>query len=150
MPMDFRQFSRNNTFVSIPGKLSEIHLRAWLFSNPCGKVLISVGISWSPDLGVQPKQQKSRIWETLNFSACLVSNTDIKKSSKKIVEKGEKKIMCQVSHVRCQVSHVRCEVWGVRSQVSHVPCYVSLVTQSKNIKGRSNPLEFIKFSVTEK
>ena len=40
--MDFRQFSRNNTYISIPGKLSEIHLNAWLFSNPCGKVLIIV------------------------------------------------------------------------------------------------------------
>ena len=39
--------------VSIPGKLSELHLHAWLFSNPCGKVLIFVGISWSPDLRVQ-------------------------------------------------------------------------------------------------
>ena len=28
MQMDFRQFSRNNTCVSIPGKLSEIHLHA--------------------------------------------------------------------------------------------------------------------------
>ena len=50
--MDFRQFSRNNTYICIPGKLSEINLYAWLFSNPCGKVLIIVGISWSPDLRV--------------------------------------------------------------------------------------------------
>ena len=47
------EFSRNNTYVSIPGKLSEVHLQAWLFSDPCGKVLIIVGISWSPDLKVQ-------------------------------------------------------------------------------------------------
>ena len=40
-------------FVSILGKLSEIHLHAWFFSNPYGKVLIIVGISWSPDLRVQ-------------------------------------------------------------------------------------------------
>ena len=40
-------------YVSIPGELSKIHLHAWLFSNPCGKVLIIVGISWSPDLRVQ-------------------------------------------------------------------------------------------------
>ena len=40
-------------YVGILGKLSEIHLHAWLFSNPCGKVLIIVGISWSPDLRVQ-------------------------------------------------------------------------------------------------
>ena len=33
------QFSRNNMYVSIPGKLPEINLHAWLFSNPCGKVL---------------------------------------------------------------------------------------------------------------
>ena len=53
MPMDYRQFSRNKTYVSILGKLSEIHLHAWLFSNPYGKVLIVVGISWSPDLRMQ-------------------------------------------------------------------------------------------------
>ena len=40
-------------YVSIPEKLSEVHLHAWLFTNPCGKVLIIVGISWSPDLRVQ-------------------------------------------------------------------------------------------------
>ena len=51
--MDFRQFPRNNMYVSIPGKLTEINLHSWLFSNPCGKVLIIVGISWSPDLRVQ-------------------------------------------------------------------------------------------------
>ena len=51
--MGFIQFSRNNKYVSIPGKLSEIHLHAWLLSNPCGKVLIIDGISWSPDLRVQ-------------------------------------------------------------------------------------------------
>ena len=31
----------------------KIHFHAWLFSNPCGKVLIIVGISWSPDLRAQ-------------------------------------------------------------------------------------------------
>ena len=51
--MVFWQFSRNNTYVSIPGKLSEVYLHAWLFSNPCEKVLIIVGILWSPDLRVQ-------------------------------------------------------------------------------------------------
>ena len=56
MQTDFRQFSRNNMYVGILGKLSEIHLHAWLFSNRCGKVLIIVGISWSPDLRVQRKQ----------------------------------------------------------------------------------------------
>ena len=68
MQMEFRQFSWNNTFVSIPGKLSEIHLHAWLFSNPCGKVLIIVGISWSPDLRVQhnyhSKKFKRKIYDT--------------------------------------------------------------------------------------
>ena len=44
MQMDFRQFSRNNTCVSLPGKLLEIYLHAWLFSNLCGKVPIIVGI----------------------------------------------------------------------------------------------------------
>ena len=38
--MDFRQFSRNNTDGSIPVKFSIINFHAWLFSNPCGKVLI--------------------------------------------------------------------------------------------------------------
>ena len=42
-------------YVSILGKLTKIHLHAWLFSNLCGKVLIIVGISWSPDLRVQRK-----------------------------------------------------------------------------------------------
>ena len=37
--MDFWWFSRNNTIVSIPGKLSQIHLHVWLFSNPQKKVL---------------------------------------------------------------------------------------------------------------
>ena len=49
----FLTLSRNNTFVSIPRKLSEVHLHAWLFSNPCGKVLISDEVSWSLDLRVQ-------------------------------------------------------------------------------------------------
>ena len=53
MKMGFGQLSMNNMYVSIPGKLLEIHLHAWLFSNPCGKVLIIVGISWSTDLRVQ-------------------------------------------------------------------------------------------------
>ena len=57
MQMGFRQFSRNNTYVSIPGKLSETHLHAWLFSNPCGKVQSVVVISWSPDLRVQHKEK---------------------------------------------------------------------------------------------
>ena len=61
--MVFCQFSRHNTYLSIPGKLSEVHLHAWLFSNPCGKVLITVGISWSPDLRVQHKPN----WQTQNF-----------------------------------------------------------------------------------
>ena len=48
-----KMFSRYTTYVSIPGKLSEIHLHAWLFSNQCGKVLIIVGTSWSKDMRVQ-------------------------------------------------------------------------------------------------
>ena len=51
--MDFLQLSRNADICVIPGKLSEIHLHAWWFSNPQGKVLIIVGISCSPDLRVQ-------------------------------------------------------------------------------------------------
>ena len=38
MLMDFWQFSRNNTYVDIPGQFSEIHLHAWWFSNPLGNV----------------------------------------------------------------------------------------------------------------
>ena len=53
MQKDLRQFSRNDPYVSIPGKFSEILLHAWLFSNQCGNMLIIVGISWSPDLRVQ-------------------------------------------------------------------------------------------------
>ena len=49
----FLTFSRNKTYVSIPGKLSEVNLYARFFFNPCGKVLIIVGISWSPYLRVQ-------------------------------------------------------------------------------------------------
>ena len=52
--MNFRRISSNNMHVSIPGKLSGIHLHALLFSSPCGKVLIIVGISWNPYLRVQP------------------------------------------------------------------------------------------------
>ena len=52
----FWQFSRSNIYVSIPGKLSEVHLHACLFSNQCGKVLTIVGISWSPNLRVQYMQ----------------------------------------------------------------------------------------------
>ena len=40
-------------YVSFPGKLSEVHLHEWMFSSPCGKVLVIVGISWSLDLRVQ-------------------------------------------------------------------------------------------------
>ena len=58
------KFSRNNKNESIPQKLSEVHLHAWLFSNPCGKVLIIVGISWSLDLRV-----KHTHWLSLNIRA---------------------------------------------------------------------------------
>ena len=39
MQIDFWQFSKNADRRIIPGKLSKIYLHAWLFSNPCGKVL---------------------------------------------------------------------------------------------------------------
>ena len=42
MRMDFSQFFRNAYICIIPGKLSENHLHAWLFSNPCGQVLKSI------------------------------------------------------------------------------------------------------------
>ena len=42
MQMDFWQFSRKANICIIPGKLSESHLHAWIFSNPCGQVLKSV------------------------------------------------------------------------------------------------------------
>ena len=62
MQVDFRQFSRHNMYISIPGKLSEVHLHAWFFSNPCGKVLNIVGISWSPDLRVQHMHVLAVLW----------------------------------------------------------------------------------------
>ena len=34
-------FFRNAYIYTIPGKISQNHLHAWLFSNPCGQVLIS-------------------------------------------------------------------------------------------------------------
>ena len=52
-------------YVSIPGKLTEIHLHAWLFSNSCGKVIIIFGISWSPDLRVQHILLIKRLYLTL-------------------------------------------------------------------------------------
>ena len=54
MQIVFWQVSRNNSYLSIPGKILEVHLHAWLFSNPHGKVLIIVGILLSLDLRVQP------------------------------------------------------------------------------------------------
>ena len=36
---DFQQFSRNNIYVRVPGKLSEIHSKVPMFSNPGDKVL---------------------------------------------------------------------------------------------------------------
>ena len=74
MQMVFWQFSRNNTYVSIPGKLSEVHLHAWLISNPCGKVLIFIGISWSPDLRVQLKHSAWYLvlhWAVLHLTMTL-------------------------------------------------------------------------------
>ena len=80
----------------------------------------------------------------------LVALTQKSQNKKICRNRRETKIIRQVSHVRCQVSYVRCQLSGVRSQVSHVPCYVSPVTQPKNIYGHSNPLQCIKLSVTEK
>ena len=37
--MDFCKFSRNNRYISNPGKLSKIHWHAWLFTSPWGKVI---------------------------------------------------------------------------------------------------------------
>ena len=51
--LDFDKKRSRNWLVTTPGKLSEIHLHKWLFTNPCGNVLIVVGISWSPDLRVE-------------------------------------------------------------------------------------------------
>ena len=42
MQMDFRPFSRNNTYGSIPKKLSEIHLYVFLLSNRGEKILKSI------------------------------------------------------------------------------------------------------------
>ena len=40
--MNFGQFSRNNKYISIPGKMSEIHLYVLLVSNSGEKVLKSI------------------------------------------------------------------------------------------------------------
>ena len=72
--MVFWKFSRNNKYVSIPGKLSEVHLQSSLFSNQCGKVLSIVGISWSPDLRVQHTSllgQTSYVWNSYDQLICL-------------------------------------------------------------------------------
>ena len=53
MQQDFLQFSRSADICDIPGKLSETYLHARLFSNPPGKVILIVGILFSPDLRVQ-------------------------------------------------------------------------------------------------
>ena len=50
----FLTIFKNADICVIPGKLAEIHLHEWLFSNPQGKVLTNVEISCSPDLRVQP------------------------------------------------------------------------------------------------
>ena len=84
--MDFWQFSRNADICVIAGKLSEIHLDAWLLSNPQEKVLVVVGISCSPDLRVQhmnfqTKQRREKKYvcqELTQFSAkLLVSSYNI-------------------------------------------------------------------------
>ena len=69
--MVFWEFSRNNTCVSIPAKLSEGHLHAWLLSNPCGKVLIIVEISWSPDLRVQHSLSVSHKIDTIVYFSII-------------------------------------------------------------------------------
>ena len=45
MQMDFWQFSRNAYICTIPGKLSEKHLHAWLFSKPCEQIFKSIKYS---------------------------------------------------------------------------------------------------------
>ena len=57
-------------YVSIPGKLSKVHLHAWLFSNPCGKVLTIVLTSWSPDLRVQ-HMESTELVKLSTGGACL-------------------------------------------------------------------------------
>ena len=42
MQMGFLEFSSNYTYFDIPGKFSEIHMHAWLFSNSGEKVLLSI------------------------------------------------------------------------------------------------------------
>ena len=58
MQMDFWQFSRNADICVIPGKLSEIHFYAWLFSDAWGKVLKSIKSRVPfPWIGEQPCMQ---------------------------------------------------------------------------------------------
>ena len=79
-------------YVIILGKLSEIHLHARFFSNPCGNALIIDGISWSPDLRVQ-RTYSSHIKQVLSKS---VPNSGrecqkVENRNKKIKIKREKK-----------------------------------------------------------
>ena len=72
MKMVFWQFARNNAYISIPRKMSEVHLHAaWLFSNPCGKVLIIVGIPWNPDLRVKHIHLKKLNYQNIPFNWSL-------------------------------------------------------------------------------
>ena len=63
----FRTIFQEKYICKHPGKLSEVHLHAWLFFNPCGNVLIFVGISWSPDLRVQLNDFYSSFIHLLNI-----------------------------------------------------------------------------------
>ena len=75
-----KTFSRTADISVITGKLLEIHLHAWLFSNPRGKFLIIDGISCTPDLRVQHKRT-SRLIERISLGTNslkkYVSNTNI-------------------------------------------------------------------------
>ena len=73
MSMDIWQLSRNNTYVRIPEKLSEIHLCVLLLSNPGEKVLKSKKKNYlSPWIGEELCMQMD-FWQfSRNADICVI------------------------------------------------------------------------------
>ena len=76
--------------------MSEVHLHAWLFSNPCGKVLIIVKISWSPDLRVQCSAMicncSRAVWKYIRY----LDNCDISDNSYSSDSRQEKNMPARI------------------------------------------------------
>ena len=106
--MVFWQCSRNETFVSIPRKLAEVHLHAWLFSNPCVKVLIIVGISWSPDLRVQHIVTQLKNSNFDNIKKKIVTKLKISNSSPNLKLKLWKtQILTKLESLNCEKKNTK-------------------------------------------